>query len=99
MSTCIIYILKWALCLALFYIPFALLLRRETFATFNRWFLIGIIALSAIIPSVTVTYPVEVEIIKFIDATGSTMANKESQTAPASGRGTGVQSVSAPGQQ
>lgn len=88
MSTCIIYILKWALCLALFYIPFALLLRRETFATFNRWFLIGIIALSAIIPSVTVTYPVEVEIIKFIDATGSTMANKESQTAPASITGT-----------
>lgn len=79
MATILIYILKWALCLALLYIPFALLLRRETFATFNRWLLIGIIAMSAILPTVTVTYPVEVEIVKFIDATGNTVANGEMQ--------------------
>lgn len=75
MTTLLLYILKWALCLALLYIPFALLLRRETFATFNRWLLIGIIAVSAILPSIVVTYPVEVEIVKFIDATGNTVAD------------------------
>ena len=79
MSAIVIYILKWALCLVLLYIPFALLLRRETFATFNRWLLIGIIAVSAILPSITVTYPVEVEIVKFIDAAGNTVANEEMQ--------------------
>ncbi|MBQ8694369.1 MAG: hypothetical protein IJ513_01860 [Bacteroidaceae bacterium] len=79
MSAIVIYILKWALCLALLYIPFALLLRRETFATFNRWLLIGIIAVSAILPSITVTYPVEVEIVKFIDAAGNAVANGEMQ--------------------
>ena len=79
MATILIYILKWALCLALLYIPFALLLRRETFATFNRWLLIGIIAMSAILPTITVTYPVEVEIVKFIDAAGNTVADGEMQ--------------------
>ena len=51
MTTILIYILKWALGLAMLYIPFALLLRKETFATFNRWLLIGIIAASAILPA------------------------------------------------
>ena len=61
MITAITYILKWALCLALLYIPFALLLRKETFATFNRILLLGIIAVSAIMPTIIVTFPVEVE--------------------------------------
>lgn len=65
------YILKWALCLAVLYIPFALLLRRETFATFNRILLIGIIAVSCILPAITVTIPVEVGISEAIESFGN----------------------------
>ena len=65
------YILKWALCLAVLYIPFALLLRRETFATFHRMLLIGIIAVSCILPAITVTIPVEVRISEAIESFGS----------------------------
>ena len=80
MTTFFIYILKWALCLALLYIPFALLLRKESFATFNRILLVGIIALSAILPSVVVTYPVEVEIIKGIGGIAEELTVSESIT-------------------
>ena len=80
MTTFFIYILKWALCLALLYIPFALLLRKESFATFNRILLVGIIALSAILPSVVVTYPVEVEIIKGIGGIADELTVGESIT-------------------
>ena len=77
MSTFFIYILKWALCLALLYIPFALLLRKETFATFNRWLLIGLIAVSGILPVVTITFPVEVEIVKAITTAEDTITGGE----------------------
>lgn len=77
MTTVTVYILKWALCLALLYIPFALLLRKETFATFNRWLLIGIIVVSGILPSMEITYPVEVEIVRFIDTAGNTISDEE----------------------
>lgn len=77
MSTFFIYILKWALCLALLYIPFALLLRKETFATFNRWLLIGLIAVSGILPAVTITFPVEVEIVRAITTAGDTITGGE----------------------
>lgn len=71
MGAFMIYIFKWALCLVLLYIPFTVLLKKETFATFNRMLLIGIIAASAILPAITVTYPVEVDIVRVIDATGN----------------------------
>ena len=74
MITAFTYILKWALCLALLYIPFALLLRKETFATFNRILLLGIIMMSAIMPTIIVTFPVEVEIVKIIDSAGNTVS-------------------------
>ena len=80
MTTILIYILKWALGLAMLYIPFALLLRRETFATFNRWLLMGIITASAILPAIAITYPVEVEIVKFIGNTGNNVVNVEAAT-------------------
>lgn len=63
------YILKWALCLAMLYIPFALLLKKETFATFNRILLLGIIAVSAILPMIVVTYPIEIDVVKIVDST------------------------------
>ena len=62
MTTLLTYILKWALSLAVLYLPFALLLRKETFATLNRRLLLCIIVASAILPTVIVTYPVEIEL-------------------------------------
>lgn len=84
MATLFIYIIKWALCLALLYIPFALLLRKETFATLNRWLLIGIIVVSAILPAIVITYQVEVEIIKLIDDAGNTIADETVAAPPLS---------------
>ena len=56
------YILKWALGLAVLYLPFAMLLRNETFATLNRRLLLCIIIVSALLPSIIVSYPVEIEL-------------------------------------
>ena len=62
MTAILTYILKWALGLAVLYLPFALLLRKETFATLNRRLLLCIIAISALLPSIVVSYPVEIEL-------------------------------------
>ncbi len=83
MTAAITYILKWALALAMLYVPFALLLRKETFATFNRVLLIAVIITSAILPAITVTFPVEVEIMKYIDAAGNAVAEQPVQAAVA----------------
>lgn len=77
MTPFFIYILKWALCLAMLYIPFAIFLKKETFATFNRRLLLGIIAASALLPLTAITYPVEV----FIERKASAAA--EIATTPA----------------
>ena len=62
MTTLLTYILKWALSLAVLYLPFALLLRNETFATLNRRLLLCIIIVSALLPGIIVSYPVEIEL-------------------------------------
>ena len=63
MTAILTYILKWALGLAVLYLPFALLLlRKETFATLNRRLLLCIIIASALLPCITVSYPVEIEL-------------------------------------
>lgn len=62
MTTILTYILKWTLSLAVLYLPFALLLRKETFATLNRSLLLCIIIISALLPSIVVSYPVEIEL-------------------------------------
>ena len=49
-----LYAIKSALCLAVLYLPFALLLRRETFFTFNRWGLLFIVGLSLVVPFLNV---------------------------------------------
>ena len=49
------YILKSALCLAVFYLFYRLLLSRETFHTFNRFALLGILLLSVVLPLVQVS--------------------------------------------
>ena len=50
-----VYILKSALCLALFYLFYRLLLSKETFHRFNRLALLGVLALSSTIPFVKIT--------------------------------------------
>ncbi len=50
MNPIIIYLVKSALSLALFYIFYWLFLRKETFFRFNRYYFLGSIALSLLIP-------------------------------------------------
>ena len=50
-----VYILKSAVCLAVFYLFYRLLLARETFYRFNRFALLGILLLSCLLPLVEVT--------------------------------------------
>ncbi len=46
-----IYLLETGVCLSLLYLAYWLFLRKETYFNFNRFFLVGSIALSLIIPS------------------------------------------------
>ena len=45
-----IYAIKSALCLALLYLPYTLLMRRDTFHAFNRVLLLCIVVLSLVLP-------------------------------------------------
>lgn len=67
MQQLLIYIIKWALCLAILYIPFTLLMRKETFHSFKRCLLLFSILVSALLPFAVITIPVEVEITQQID--------------------------------
>ena len=49
-----LYAIKSALCLAVLYLPFTLLLRRETFFAFNRIGLLLIIGLSLVVPCLNI---------------------------------------------
>ena len=55
MGAFFVYIVKSAVCLAVFYLFYRLLLSRETFHRFNRIALLGILILSCAIPFVEVT--------------------------------------------
>ncbi len=57
-----VYILKSAVCLALFYLFYRLLLSKETFHRFNRIALLGILLLSCLLPLVKVTVEQETEV-------------------------------------
>ena len=54
MENWIIYIMKSSICLALLYLPFWRFLRKETFFFFNRYALLGITALSFILPLINI---------------------------------------------
>ena len=54
MENWIIYIMKCSICLALLYLPFWRFLRKETFFFFNRYALLGITALSFILPLINI---------------------------------------------
>lgn len=51
MSAIFIYAIKSAICLALLYLPYTLLMRRDTFYSFNRIVLMGIVLLALVLPA------------------------------------------------
>ncbi len=55
MGLFLVYIIKSAFCLALFYLFYRLLLSRETFHRFNRFALLSILLLSCLIPLCEIT--------------------------------------------
>ena len=57
-----VYILKSAVCLAVFYLFYRLLLSRETFHRFNRIALIGILILSCLLPLAEVSVKEQTEV-------------------------------------
>lgn len=50
MGVFLVYILKSAVCLAVFYLFYRLLLSRETFWRFNRFLLLSLLVLSFVLP-------------------------------------------------
>ena len=92
MISVLTYILKWALSLALLYLPFALLLRKETFATLNRRLLLCTIIASALLPSIIVRYPVEIE----LPAETTTTIFAGTHTTPPAVTATGIKEILAP---
>lgn len=46
-----IYLFETGICLSLLYLAYWLFLRKETYFNFNRWFLVGSIALSLLVPT------------------------------------------------
>ena len=55
MGTFLVYILKSAVCLAVFYLFYKLLMSRDTFHRFNRFALLGLLVLSSVLPLVEVS--------------------------------------------
>ena len=56
MSTLFLYSIKSAIVLALLYLPYMLMLRRESFFRFNRMMLLGILFLSLVLPLCNVSW-------------------------------------------
>ena len=71
MGTFLVYILKSAVCLAIFYLFYRLLLSKETFHRFNRIALLGVMLLSCLLPLVKVTVeqvsPVNAQVMSMED--------------------------------
>lgn len=71
MGTFLVYILKSAVCLAMFYLFYRLLLSKETSHRFNRIALLGVMLLSCLLPLVKVTVeqvsPVNAQVMSMED--------------------------------
>lgn len=71
MGTFLVYILKSAVCLAVFYLFYRLLLSKETFHRFNRIALLGVMVLSCLLPLIQVTVkeasPVNMQVMSMED--------------------------------
>ena len=63
MGIFLVYILKSAACLAVFYLFYKLLMSHDTFHRFNRFALLGLLVLSSVLPlvEVSVNEPVGVQ--------------------------------------
>ncbi len=63
MGIFLVYMLKSAVCLAVFYLFYKLLMSRDTFHRFNRFALLGLMALSSLLPlvEVNINEPVPVQ--------------------------------------
>ena len=64
MGTFTVYAIKSAICLALLYLPYTLLMRRDTFHAFNRTLLLSIVVISLVLPLMNIpvisnTLPIE----------------------------------------
>ena len=55
MGIFLVYILKSAACLTVFYLFYKLLMSRDTFHRFNRFALLGLLVLSSLLPLVEVS--------------------------------------------
>lgn len=91
MGTFLVYILKSAVCLAVFYLFYRLLLSKETFHRFNRIALLGVMLLSCLLPLIQVTVkeasPVNMQVMSMEDLllmyqwnSGVTMVEEGSHT-------------------
>ena len=71
MGTFLVYILKSAVCLAVFSLFYRLLLSKETFHRFNRIALLGVMVLSCLLPLIQVTVkeasPVNMQVMSMED--------------------------------
>lgn len=71
MGTFLVYILKSAVCLAVFYLFYRLLLSKETFHRFNRIALLGVMVISCLLPLIQVTVkeasPVNMQVMSMED--------------------------------
>lgn len=61
MQTFIVYVIKWAVSLAILYVPFTLLMRKETFISFNRALLLCTLLGSLLLPQIEVKIPIEIQ--------------------------------------
>lgn len=78
MGAFLVYIIKSALCLGVFYLFYRLLLSRETLHHFNRVALLGVLLLSAVVPLIEVSTEQPIGV-------GQTMLTLEQWLAPAGG--------------
>lgn len=68
MGTLLIYIMKSAVCLAVFYLFYKLLMSRETFHRFNRFSLLGLMIICSIIPFVKISIDSPTESVQAVES-------------------------------
>jgi len=59
MPSIVLYLLKCQICLAIFWLFYQLFLRKLTFYSMNRWYLLGYVCLSFLLPLVHIVLPDE----------------------------------------
>ena len=61
MGSFVVYVLEWALCLSAFLLLYKMCFSGSTFHRFNRFFLLGCVAVSALLPLVHITTSEQIE--------------------------------------